>query len=210
MAITELTKPRALLVDDEPGPCETVRMLLSGAYQVHAANSAQSALNVYSDFKPDVVITDLRMPGKDGIELARELRERDSAVAIILFTAHGDVEVAREGMHIGINDFLQKPSSVEEIRTAVAKCVVQTEERRATHETHRRHEKLAAIGTASNEFVHDLPHIVHEAFHLARSGRPGPVLIDFPKNVQQTRAQFTLQPREIARRKKEEPQATEE
>ena len=117
-------KPKILLVDDEVGPREMLKMVLNDMYDVTTASSVNQALQLYKQTQPSIIITDLRMPGKDGIQLAKEIRAYDQVVEIILFTGYGDVQQARDSMQVGINDFIQKPASVDTIKNVVSRSLI--------------------------------------------------------------------------------------
>lgn len=106
---------RVLVVDDERISRETTRQQLGQAgYAVDAAESAVSALGRLPEGW-DVVLTDLRMPGMDGVEFLREIKRRSAQIEVILMTAYGTVETAVEAMQEGAADFLTKPFSFREL-----------------------------------------------------------------------------------------------
>lgn len=151
-----MSKHTILIVDDEQGPRETLKAVLASLYNVLTADSAQAALELFKEHKPSLVITDVRMPGRDGIQLASDLRKLDSSLAIIVFTGHGDLETARSSMQVGVNDFLQKPASLNIIRQVVARNLEDALQRRDEALKRKKDEKLAAITTTSGTFIHDL------------------------------------------------------
>ncbi len=116
---------RVLVVDDEPG----VRSFLARALRLvrmdtdEAANGEQALLAIRK-VSYDVVITDLRMPGIDGMEVLRTIKREQPEVEVIMLTAHGGVESAVEAMRLGAFDYLQKPiSSPAELRLVVERAV---------------------------------------------------------------------------------------
>jgi len=101
---------RVLFVDDDPAMRESNRQTLELAgFRVETAASAAEALERMSADFEGVVVTDVRMPVVDGLELFRRLRERDPDLPVILITGHGDVDMAVAAMHEGAYDFLAKP-----------------------------------------------------------------------------------------------------
>ncbi len=137
--MTEPTKARILVVDDEASARAGLEKLLGGeGYRVETAESAEAALGVAADFAPDVVVTDLRMPGMDGVELTRRLREQDKHLPVILATAFGDVSTAVSAMRAGADDYLTKPIDID----ALVVSIERARERRALRteaENLRRH-----------------------------------------------------------------------
>ncbi len=100
---------RILVVDDEPGAREGLRRLLQAwGYDSEAAGSAEEALVRIDKEAPSAVITDLVMPGIDGLEFVRRLRER-TTIPIIVFSGQGTIEAAVEAVKLGAQDFLEKP-----------------------------------------------------------------------------------------------------
>ncbi len=108
---------KILLVDDE----QDIRQSLSGfidklGHQVTCAGDGGSALNLFHQTDPNLVITDIRMPGMDGLELLRRIKHIElSAVDVIVITGHGDMENAIQALKFGAFDYLQKPINVREL-----------------------------------------------------------------------------------------------
>ena len=106
-----------LIVDDEPDVAELFRQrfrreVRQGAYVLHFATSAAEALERLSrDIEPEliVILSDINMPGMDGMALLREIKARRPAIAVMMVTAYGDDERRRRAAEIGAADFLAKP-----------------------------------------------------------------------------------------------------
>lgn len=111
-----------LVVDDEASVRFTLSEILgSRGWTVLEADGADAALALASE--ADAVVTDLAMPGKNGLELLAELRARDAALPVVLLTARGSEKAAVEAMKAGAYDYLQKPSSVAEIALVVERAL---------------------------------------------------------------------------------------
>ncbi|MEZ4449918.1 MAG: sigma-54 dependent transcriptional regulator [Nannocystaceae bacterium] len=107
---TDKPPHRILVVDDEPAARSALTELLRDeGYEVLSAADGFKAIGRIDSWEPDVVITDIRMPALDGLDLTRRLRERLPDVAVIVMTAHGSVEGAVGAMHLGATDYLPKP-----------------------------------------------------------------------------------------------------
>lgn len=105
-----MARKSILVVDDEKGQREILEEILNDAgYDVTTASSAEAALKFAKDRRFDLCLTDLRMTGMDGIELLQHLLALDSSIIVILLTAHGSVDSAKEAMKRGAFDYLQKP-----------------------------------------------------------------------------------------------------
>ena len=105
-----MSRGRIVVVDDKPALAELVVADLDEAgYSASAAHSADEALATVAAEPVDVVVTDLRMPGRSGIDLCRELILRFPEVPVIVMTAFGSLDAAVEAMRAGAYDFITKP-----------------------------------------------------------------------------------------------------
>ncbi len=118
---------RVLLVDDEPSVTYALSEVLD-AHETVVAGSGEEALDELADI--DVVITDLSMPGMDGLELLRRIRAIEPGIPVILLTARGSERVAVTAMKGGAYDYVSKPFDVEELRVIVARAAELVELRR--------------------------------------------------------------------------------
>lgn len=106
---------RILLVDDEPQMLRSLRLILSGhGYETVTADSGEEGLEEIGRRMPDVVLLDLMLPGIDGLEVCRRLRER-SAVPIIILSARGEEAMKVQALDLGADDYLTKPFGAEEL-----------------------------------------------------------------------------------------------
>jgi DNA-binding NtrC family response regulator len=115
---------RVLIVDDEPRMADSIAVALRRrGHDCVVAGSGSEALARHSEQSADVVITDLRMPGMDGLELLDKLAEVDPGVPVIVLTAHGDVPSAVDAMQRGAFHFLTKPFDNDELRSLVLRAL---------------------------------------------------------------------------------------
>lgn len=163
-------KDRLLVIDDEFGPRESLRFLFKDIYEVACADSVDAGVAELKNSAPDCIITDIKMPGKTGIEGLQEIREIDPHVSVIMLTGFGSLETAQEAIRHGATDYLKKPFDTDEIRDVVAKYVQRTKINRKQVEASEHlealteqlqeqlnaKEQLASLGEKSSEFVHDL------------------------------------------------------
>jgi two-component system alkaline phosphatase synthesis response regulator PhoP len=113
-----------LVVDDEAAIRYSVSKTLQRAgYQVLEAASGEEALDVMERQGFDLVLTDIRMPGLDGVELVRRIKDVDSDTIVVLMTAYPSLGTAVEALRLGAHDYLIKPSSSNDIRNCVARGV---------------------------------------------------------------------------------------
>ncbi|HLH32888.1 MAG TPA: response regulator, partial [Terriglobia bacterium] len=103
-------KPRILIVEDDPDTRSVMlRILQSGGYKTFEAENAETGLESLAKNKIDILITDLHLPGMDGIELLKRAKQAAPEIEVVLVTAHGTVEVAVEALRDGAYDFIPKP-----------------------------------------------------------------------------------------------------
>lgn len=159
-----------LVIDDELGPRESLRMLLKNEYEVLLADSVDDGVRIARETHPDVVVLDIRMPDKSGIDGLREIREVDPYVSVVMLTGFGALETAQQAIRLGANDYLKKPFDTREMRQIIQQNIEGTRYRRQRAEVADElrtlnsklleeltaHEHLAGLGRASSEFVHDL------------------------------------------------------
>jgi len=118
---------RILVVDDEPGVQESLRMLLKSEGEVMIAGDVDSALREVVLATPDLILLDLVMPGRDGLDLLAELSERGVQAPVIVLTATNTVNAAVEAMKRGATDFITKPFELDALRIKVRKLIEQGE-----------------------------------------------------------------------------------
>ncbi|MBW2426027.1 MAG: sigma-54-dependent Fis family transcriptional regulator [Deltaproteobacteria bacterium] len=111
--------PRILVVDDEVGVQESLRMLLKSEGDVTVAGDVEAALREITQARPDLVLLDLVMPGRSGLELLAELSERGIRAPVIVLTATNTVNAAVEAMQRGAADFVTKPFELDALRIKV-------------------------------------------------------------------------------------------
>jgi two-component system NtrC family response regulator len=113
-----------LIVDDEKNYTAVLSVVLEEeGYEVLTANSAEEALEILNQTGVDLVLTDLKMPGMDGIELLAHIKAKDQDLPVILMTAHGTVDKAVAAMHKGAYTFIQKPFENDRLVIFVQKAV---------------------------------------------------------------------------------------
>jgi DNA-binding response OmpR family regulator len=111
-----------LVVDDEIGALTLIGIMLErGGFEVLKARDAYAALDIVEQVTPDLIILDVMMPGMDGIELCRRLRQNSSTadVPILILSVRGDPESVESGMSAGANDYLSKPILHHDLVTKV-------------------------------------------------------------------------------------------
>src|ERR1700738_1849517 len=169
MTVT-LEQPQILVIDDEIGPRESLRMLLKTDYPVHTADCVEAGLKLLKQKQPDTIVMDIRMPGMTGIEALRKIREIDPHLSVIMLPGFGALETAKEALRLGANDYIAKPFDAHEMQQIINRNVERTRVQRATENTASeikelnsrllkelaQKERLASLREASPEVV---PHL---------------------------------------------------
>lgn len=120
------TLGRLLLVDDETPVLEVLSEYFSTqGYAVQTASTGADALAAAHRDRPDLVLLDIRMPGMDGVEVLKRLRDLDPSLAVIMVTANEDMALARETLKIGAFDYVSKPFDFRYLDRAVSAALVQ-------------------------------------------------------------------------------------
>jgi DNA-binding response OmpR family regulator len=120
MPMTEPVAGRVLVVDDDLTVRDVVRRYLElGGHQVALADNGEDALRWIAEHEPDLVVLDLMLPGIDGLEVCRRLRER-SAIPVVMLTALGEEENRIAGLQLGADDYVTKPFSPRELALRVS------------------------------------------------------------------------------------------
>ena len=190
-------RPRVLIADDEPDMLRFLRSQLSGQFQVFEAVDGQQAIEKAAQFLPDIIISDMMMPEKDGLDVCREVRARYPTrnIPIVLLTARADDETKLAALAAGANDFLSKPFSTTELRVRLKNLVdaqrlqkelawqnqkLQStlEQLKETESQLVQSEKMASLGRMSAGIIHEINNPLNYAktgiFTLQKMGRSMP------------------------------------
>ena len=168
-------RPVVVVADDEPDMLRFLNTQLSSKYQVLEAVDGQQAIEKASQLLPDLVLLDMMMPEKDGLQACRELRERTStqAIPIVLLTARADEETKLAALSAGASDFLTKPFSSTELHVRIDNLVqshqyqaelarknqaleTTLEQLQETQAQLVQSEKLASLGWMSAGIIHEI------------------------------------------------------
>lgn len=146
---------RILVVDDNPDVREITEIALRRAgYAVRCAADGQSGLEALEDFQPDLVLVDIMMPGMNGLEMCRRMRElpahRDRSV--IVLSARTDTKDRIAGLELGADDYLVKPVTTEELVARVRRKLA----RSAAHREEIRRQRQEAIGQLAVAVCHEI------------------------------------------------------
>lgn len=118
-----MSQTKVLLVDDEAEFASALaeRLRLRN-YDSKAVFNAEDALAIVQSSSPDVVLLDFRMPGMDGIEVLKVIKQIDSTIEVIMLTGHGDTQSVEEGMKSGAFEYMMKPVDIGELLIKIDKA----------------------------------------------------------------------------------------
>ncbi len=115
---------KILLIDDDKSLCRVLeRQLLDEGFTVVVAHDGEKGIATFENNTFDVILTDLAMPGMDGLAVLKTIRRMDSSCIVIIITAYGTIENAIEACEIGADDYITKPFSIEQLRFVMEKAL---------------------------------------------------------------------------------------
>ncbi len=169
---------RILIVEDEDKLRRVVQLHLESAgFEVDGAPTAEQALPLAT--VANLIVTDLRLPGMDGLQLIQQLQERGIQASVIVITAHGSVEAAVQAMKLGAADFLQKPFSLEHLTALVQKVMavqsLRAENQRLREQLDERYQFDNIIGRspAMREIFHTVERVAPTRATVLLAGESG-------------------------------------
>jgi DNA-binding NtrC family response regulator len=150
-----VVKPRILVVDDEPVVRESLHAWFTqDGYPVDMAANAHDALGKLRESSWDILLTDVKMPGMDGLELQKKAKHIDSNITVIVMTAYASVDSARQAIKEGAYDYVTKPLDPEKLQQIVNRAA---EHRLLVRENLQLKERIEAIGGEADEIIGESP-----------------------------------------------------
>ena len=117
-------KLRVLVVEDEESILELcTRILTQAGYAVEKATNYREAMELALSKDLDLIISDIKMPGKSGLELLKDLRAKKPGLPSVIITGHGTMEAAMESLKLGVGGFVVKPFTSEELMSAIQNVI---------------------------------------------------------------------------------------
>lgn len=158
MASNGANEPIVYVIDDDESARHSLEFLLDVAgIRVRSFASADAFLKSSPPLSGASVVTDVRMPGTSGVELAEKLQQSDAAVPVIVITGHADVPLAIQAMKAGAADFIEKPFDEETMLSAIHKALtVSTGEEQIRNERREVLDRLALLSAREREVVDGL------------------------------------------------------
>ncbi len=197
--MSETSNERILVVDDEESVREVLRRILElGGYEVIVAANGSQALELVTKQNPDLMLLDLRMPGKSGMEVLKEMKADYPDVAVIVVTAVDEVDIAIEAIRNGAYDYLHKPFDANVLIISVVRALEKRRlilknrdyehnlERKVAEQTQLLEQKIKELTALNNLFVTYL----NQGFEAAdKYGRLSHDIIEMTKEAQRLSGQ---------------------
>src|SRR5512141_1027745 len=146
-----MPKTVVMIVDDEEGIRETLSGIFEDeGYGAVTAGSGEDAIRIAKETKPDIVVLDIWLPGMDGLQTMKELRDASPGLPVIVISGHANIELAVKATKIGAYDILEKPLSMEKVLLTVYRAIEKRNleiENRALRENFLKKSKL--VGNSS-------------------------------------------------------------
>jgi len=164
-----------LLVDDEEGIRKVLSIVLEDSgYEVVTAKSGEEALDLFRETHPPIVLTDIKMPGMDGIEVLRRIKEQSPETEVIMITGHGDIDLAIQSLKFDATDFITKPINDDVLEIALKRArermAFRSERKRYTEDLEKlveektgklvQAERLAAVGQTVSALAHSIKNVM--------------------------------------------------
>jgi len=131
-----MNEKKLVVIDDDPEIRDAMSRILAGYdYQVFTAEDGSNGLELVARENPSIVLTDIMMPGMDGIEVLKRVKEQSPDVEVIVITGHGEMDLAVQALHLEASDFINKPISKESLTVALRRA----EQKRWLHNKLREH-----------------------------------------------------------------------
>lgn len=112
--------PKLIIVDDHAGLLESLKLALEDEYETATAKNGRECLHLLKTFNPDMVMTDYRMPGMDGMQLAEQLLQHKPTLAIVLYSAYLEPDVLSQAKQLGIKECIRKPCDIHVLSQKLA------------------------------------------------------------------------------------------
>ncbi len=146
-----------LVIDDEPDVTSTIRQYLNHfGYVVYEANSGEEGIKLYQQKKPQILITDLKMPGLSGIDVLKAVRQQDNDTEVIVLTAFGDTHFIIEALRNRASDFIMKPVDLEMLKLTVEKSLRRLELNEQVKNYTQELEKLLQDVRSTKEYLQNV------------------------------------------------------
>jgi anti-anti-sigma factor len=180
-----MTQEKILVIDDEKATLKMFRLFLDVyGFDILTAESGEEGLEVFDREKPDIVLTDIKMPGMDGIEVLQEIKKRSPGTEVIVITGHGDMDLAIQALNLDAADFINKPIQRQSLEQGLSRARERLKLAKSRQNEVRVREQGAALvieiqGSVSS---HSEPYL-REAYAKARAAEVKRIVLHFDPNT---------------------------
>jgi signal transduction histidine kinase len=156
-------RQKLLLIDDDPSVIASLRLLFEADYDISLASTVGEGLCLFTSVRPTIVILDLKLPDRSGIDALREIRKIDPTAAVVILTGYSTRLAAEESLRLGARDYVNKPFDAGDLKNRIAKLAPFSQIRikdehifTLTEESVRSFGEIRELQNASAAFLHDV------------------------------------------------------
>jgi anti-anti-sigma factor len=180
-----MTQEKILVIDDEKATLKMFRLFLDVyGFDILTAESGEEGLEVFDREKPDIVLTDIKMPGMDGIEVLQEIKKRSPATEVIVITGHGDMDLAIQALNLDAADFINKPIQRQSLEQGLSRARerLKLAKSRQNEVSVRQQGAAVVIEIQGSVSSHSEPYL-REAYAKARASEGKRIVLHFDPNT---------------------------
>jgi anti-anti-sigma factor len=175
---------RILVIDDEKPTLSMFRLFLAAyGFDVLTAENGEDGLEIFERERPPIVLTDIKMPGMDGLEVLEQIKRLDPRAEVIIITGHGDMEIAIQALNLNATDFINKPIQKDALDAALRRAgerLSMSDSRRRNISSEQRGDAVV-IDIKGNVTDDSEPYLTRE-FENALSMEPRRIVLSFDEN----------------------------
>ncbi|SKA78817.1 response regulator [Desulfobaculum bizertense] len=174
---------KILVIDDEQPTLSMFRLVLGAyGYEVLTAESGEEGLEVFSAERPAIVLTDIKMPGMDGLDVLKRLKEINPQTEVIVITGHGDMDIAIKALNLNATDFINKPIQRNCLEAALSRANerLKLSESKQEEVASEQNDGVTVIRVQGNITAQSEPFFISEYEHAEENGNP--VVLYFDEN----------------------------
>ena len=180
-----MTQEKILVIDDEKATLKMFRLFLDVyGFDILTAESGEEGLEVFERERPDIVLTDIKMPGMDGIEVLQEIKRRSPATEVIVITGHGDMDLAIQALNLDAADFINKPIQRQSLEQGLSRARerLKLAKSRQNEVRTRPQGRALVVEIQGSVSSHSEPYL-REAYAKAREAGTGRMVLHFDPNT---------------------------
>ena len=180
-----MTQEKILVIDDEKATLKMFRLFLDVyGFDILTAESGEEGLEVFDREKPDIVLTDIKMPGMDGIEVLQQIKKRSPATEVIVITGHGDMDLAIQALNLDAADFINKPIQRQSLEQGLSRARerLKLAKSRQNEVSVRSQGRALVIEIQGSVSSHSEPYL-REAYAKAQAAKVRRIVLHFDPNT---------------------------